>query len=71
MNIREKADEIVGAMQEERWQAQRARIEAALSEAYRLGFLDGEASVKPSETRHDFSAPVEPLEWDDADGVCV
>lgn len=48
MNIKQVASDIVLAMQDERWQKQEARILAALEQAYRVGFLDGEASVKPT-----------------------
>lgn len=58
MNLKQTASDIVLKMQDERWQAQEARILAALEEAYRsgdvyqeayqegyrLGFVDGEAA---------------------------
>jgi hypothetical protein len=45
VNLAERASAIVLAMQDEKWQAQEERILRALSEVYREGFMDGEASV--------------------------
>lgn len=61
VNCREVADEIVSRIQDEKWYETRDKIEAKLGEAYRVGFLDGEASANMTA----------PPEDDDVTGVCV
>ena len=61
LNMREKADALVRETQDMRWAAARDRIEAALGEAYRVGFLDGESEAE--------AKMIEVV--DDVSGVCV
>jgi hypothetical protein len=58
MDFRQIAGDLILHAHEERWTKTEAKIEAALEEMYRLGFLDGEASVKqpvPSHSCEDFT----------------
>jgi hypothetical protein len=45
MDFKQLAGDLVLHANDERWTKTEAKIEAALHEAYRVGFLDGEASV--------------------------
>lgn len=47
MNFKQIAHDIVQQSNDERWMVTREKVEAQLMAAYRLGFVDGEASVKP------------------------
>jgi hypothetical protein len=53
MDFRQIAGDLIMHAHEERWTTTQAKIEAALHEAYRVGFLDGEDSAKASQTEQD------------------